>query len=398
VVEEEEEVIVEEEVEEEEEVIVEEEEEETAPTANVPKYGGVLKIGQRSDITHFCVITGQAMAARTAMVTNEGLWAADWTRGPAGGYGTSESDWSGSTYAGEKLRDGRIAESWELPKKIEGETATVIWNIRKGIYWALNPASEASSLVGGRELTADDVVFTLDKSTNYSGAYLYRGNPELRVAKITSPEPWTVKMEVPWDSLASALERFGEFARMMPPEVWDKYGDMKNWKNNVGTGPFMLTDVVVGSSLTMMRNTNYWMEDPIGPGKGNQLPYMDSVKYLVIPDASTVYAALRTGKLDWLGKGAAGFGVEISREDAVELKNTTPELMSKRIALSDSSGTIALKLDKEPFNDIKVRQALMMATDFETIKKEYFDGEAQIVPSSRLPPPRQTSFSCLFLL
>ncbi|MFC2056431.1 ABC transporter substrate-binding protein [Chloroflexota bacterium] len=364
--------------EEEEEVIVEEEEEVVAPTVEVPKYGGMLKVGHVRNLTNFGLITGQVQGARTASITNEGLWAADWARGPAGGYGTNESDWSGSTYAGE-LRDGRIAESWELPTKIEGEIGTIIFHIRQGIHWALNPDSEASRLVGGREVTADDVVFTLTALTTDPRAYLYKQAPDLRVAKVTSPEPWTVKLEIPWESFATALERLGEFTRIVPPEVMEKYDTMGDWKNSVGTGPFMLTDVITSSTMTMMRNPNYWMKDPIGPGKGNQLPYMDAVKYFIIPDRSTVLAALRTAKLDWTGEGSAGFGVAVALKDVVQLKKTTPQLMSSEIELSDAAGVIALKIDRPPFNDIKVRRALMMATDFEAIKRDLFGGEAQVV-------------------
>ncbi|MFC2056006.1 ABC transporter substrate-binding protein [Chloroflexota bacterium] len=375
--------VVEEEVVEEEEVVVEEEEVEeeeevVAPTVEAPKYGGVLKVGQSRDITNFGLITGQAQAARTGCITNEGLWAADWARGPAGGYGTNESNWSGAIYSGE-LRDGRIAESWELPTKIEGETGAIIFHVRQGVHWAFNPASEASRLVNGRELIADDVVFTLTELTTNSRAYLYKQSPDLRVAKITSPEPWTVKIEIPWESIATAIDRLGEFTRIVPPEVMEKYGTMRDWKVSVGTGPFMLTDVIPGSTLTMMRNPNYWMKDPIGLGKGNQLPYLDSVKYFIIPDRSTIFAALRTAKLDWLGKGAAGFGMDIPLKDVDQFKRTTPQLMSKNIAVTDTGGNIALKLDREPFNDIRVRRALMMATDFEAIKRDFLGGEAQIV-------------------
>ncbi|MFC2056774.1 ABC transporter substrate-binding protein [Chloroflexota bacterium] len=373
VVEEEEEEVVEEEVMEEEE-----EEEAVAPTVEVPKYGGMLRVGQSKNLTNFCLITGQAQGARTAFITNEGLWGGDWTRGPAGGYGTNESNWSGTIYSG-RLRDGRIAESWELPTKIEGETGAIIFHIRQGIHWALNPASEASSLVGGRELTADDVIFCMKQSITEEVAYLYKVHPELRTAKITSPEPWTVKLEIPWDSLATAIERFGGWLKIVPPEVMAKYGTMGDWKVSVGTGPFMLTDVVPGSTATMMRNPNYWMKDPIGPGKGNQLPYMDGVKYFMIPDRSTMLAALRTAKLDWLGRGSAKFGAEIPLKDVIGLKKTTPQLMSKNAALTDIGNTIAFKLDREPFNDIRVRRAMMMAIDFEAIKRDLFLGEAQIV-------------------
>ena len=53
-----------------------------------------------------------------------------------------------------------------------------------------------------------------------------------------------------------------------------------------------------GSSVTYTRNPNYWEKDPIGPGKGNQLPYLDGIRDLVIPDLSTRISALRTGKID----------------------------------------------------------------------------------------------------
>ncbi|MFC2057162.1 ABC transporter substrate-binding protein [Chloroflexota bacterium] len=375
VVEEEEEVIVEEEVEE-EEVIVEEEV--VAPGVEVPKYGGVLTVGQERDITRWDEVVGSPSQAFTQHVTNEDLWGGDWARGPAGGYGTNESDWSGHIYAG-NLKDGRIAESWELPTKIEGEKGAIIFHIRQGVHWALNPDSEASRLVGGREVTADDVIFSLKQIITDRRAHIYRGNPELRVAEITSPEPWTVKVEVPWESFATAIERFGECVKMVPPEVVEEYGDMSDWKNSVGTGPFMLTDVVPGSSMMMVRNPNYWMKDPIGPGKGNQLPYMDGVKYLIIPDVSTLHAALRTGKVDWLGRGGAEYGAKIALNDTITLKRTAPQLMSKTIALTSVGTTIALKINKEPLNDIRVRRALMMAIDFEAIKRDFLGGEAQIV-------------------
>ena len=42
------------------------------------------------------------------------------------------------------------------------------------------------------------------------------------------------------------------------------------------------------------------MKNPIGPGEGDHLPYIDAVKYLILPDLSTRLAAFRTGKIDYL--------------------------------------------------------------------------------------------------
>ncbi|MBI2829574.1 MAG: ABC transporter substrate-binding protein [Chloroflexi bacterium] len=343
-----------------------------APAVEKPKYGGVLRIGRTADIIDFDGVVGVVYRASTFMVTNEPLFSGDWAKGPAGGYGSNETTW-------DQLLDiwphkaGVVAESWEIPNKIEGDTGTMVWHIRKGVRWALNPDSEASRLVNGRELTADDVVFTLKTSVTDARAYLYRSNPELRTAKITAPDKWTVKIELPWDTFATGVTRFGDYSPIVPPEVLEKWGldAMKDWKKSVGTGPFMLTDFVRASSATLVRNPNYWMKDPVGPGKGNQLPYLDGVKLLIVPDKSTLYAGVRTGKIDWV--------TAIMPEDLSEFNKTTPQLKSHQYSVSTAGNAIGMRTDKPPFNDIRVRRALMMGIDFERIKRDYFKGNAQIL-------------------
>ena len=54
---------------------------------------------------------------------------------------------------------------------------------------------------------------------------------------------------------------------MYPPDVIEQHGDAKDWRNLVGTGPFMLTDYVEGSSLTFEKNPNYWGFDEKYPEK-----------------------------------------------------------------------------------------------------------------------------------
>ena len=66
----------------------------------------------------------------------------------------------------------------------------------------------------------------------------------------------------------------------------------------MGNGPFIMKDFVSNSSATFVRNPNYWGKDPIGPGKGKQLPYLDRIDLFIIADTSTNQAAFRTGKLD----------------------------------------------------------------------------------------------------
>jgi peptide/nickel transport system substrate-binding protein len=115
--------------------------------------------------------------------------------------------------------------------------------------------------------------------------------------------------------------------------------------------------------------------NPVGPGKGDQLPYADKVKRLVIPDTSTFYAAIRTGKLDMTALG----GVNV--DDFEELRRSAPDLEYLEY-LGDGFGNahavnFNLADKNKPWADKRVRQALMMAIDYDSIINGYFKGKAE---------------------
>ena len=125
------------------------------PTSDVPQYGGTLvRIG--GDPTRWDPIGG----ATSPVLSTQELWAGDWSKGPAGGYGTGETDWAHNADRFDR-KVGMIAETTKWTFDIAKDDATIVYQIRQDIHYALNPASEASRLVNGRELTADDVVFVL---------------------------------------------------------------------------------------------------------------------------------------------------------------------------------------------------------------------------------------------
>ena len=67
-----------------------------------------------------------------------------------------------------------------------------------------------------------------------------------------------------------------------PPEVIRQHGDIKDWRNLVGTGPMELTDVVENSSLKWTRVPDYWGFDEKFPQ--NRLPYVDEINAVVMTD------------------------------------------------------------------------------------------------------------------
>jgi len=60
----------------------------------------------------------------------------------------------------------------------------------------------------------------------------------------------------------------------------------------------MVENVIEAGSATWKRNPDYWMQDPLHPQ--NQLPYVDTLTGVVMPDETAALSALRTHQLDML--------------------------------------------------------------------------------------------------
>ncbi|MEK7152361.1 MAG: ABC transporter substrate-binding protein, partial [Patescibacteria group bacterium] len=290
--------------------------------------------------------------------------------------GTNETDWYYGMLGQFGLLKGHLAESFELIKP-----GTIIFHVRQGVHWALNPKSAASQLVNGREFTADDVVFSLTRHalksplTTMYQRFTAIGKPPT----ITKLDKYTVEVKVDPDMLGYGLTMLGNFTLMWPHEVIEKYGDMKDWRNSVGTGPFMVTEYVAGSAMTYVRNPNFFMTDPVGPGKGNQLPYLDGFRTLIIPDPSTSQAAFRTGKIDRMDS--------LTGEDWEGFMKQRPDLKYKA---SLSIGSLpAGRLDKPalPFKDIRVRQAMNLAVNKKEILDNYYKGRGALFAVPVPPGP-----------
>ena len=105
------------------------------------------------------------------------------------------------------------------------------------------------------------------------------------------------------------------------------------------------------------------MTDPNHPQ--NKLPYADTIRGLIILDHSTQLAALRTHKLDL---------ISVNWDKVAGLKQSNPELLFK--LRTNGANVIFMRTDIAPFNDVRVRQALAMGVDRQTIIDEYFKGNA----------------------
>ncbi len=172
--------------------------------------------------------------------------------------------------------------------------------------------------MNGREVTADDVVYSLERFRTVKGnanAYMLDA-----VAKVEAPDRATVRVTLkePFAWFLDMLAFPGAVV-IVARECVEKFGDLKKPEAVVGTGPWMLDSYRPNVGLTMVRNPQYFL-----PG----LPYIDRVELVVDEDNASRVSAFLAGKYD-LGWETPGI---INRTDWVQIKNTLkqrrPNLLS----------------------------------------------------------------------
>ena len=331
----------------------------TGKVVTAPEYGGTLTLPYVlvGDTTDYFVSGHYAGFIIDGV--NEQLACGDW------GLDREEYDFRDS-YVPTFAFTGCLAESWETPDPL-----TYIFHIRQGVHWHDKPP------MNGRELTADDVVYTFQRN-NVLGDFTE--DPGVPSAAFTLPwesveatDKYTVVMKMTERSEGALRTIISQAMHwILPPEVIEQYGDYADWRNVVGTGPMMLTDYVEGVSKTYTRNPDYWGYDEKYPE--NRLPYLDEVRRLYMAEEATRISALRSGKVDMLHQTGGG---AISSFDVVRsLQRTNPDIEISPY-FQGSYTTFTLNIRNAPFDDIRVRHALQMALDLETISDTYFAGFAR---------------------
>ena len=349
----------------------------TTAAGEQPQYGGDYTLALTAQQTSFDTDITSWGGYLIEHLTNNTLIGGNWAKGPEGD-NTADFDTSTPMLS---VNTGDLASSWELVGN-----NTIVFNIRQGVYFGLNQASPASQLVNGRELTAADVAYTIRRQFNIEptvslpNAYaLTRMTPPERPITVVATDKYTVTITGTPGYIGSLFYWVGEMVGINPPEIVQKYGDMTNAWNDVGTDPFLFSDYVQNSSLTAIRNPNYYEKNPVGVGEGNQLPYLDEVKFLIIPDPSTQLAAFRTGKVDVL--------TSVSLDNYQQLIKNNSTLQSKKL-ISNPDG-LAMRVDNPtlPWSNLQVRQALQLGLDRQTIANDYDQGQAEIL-AFPVPPRR----------
>lgn len=237
--------------------------------------------------------------------------------------------------------EGDLAESWTQPNE-----NTYVFKLRRGVRWHNKPP------VNGRELTADDVKYSLERFMTVKGnsnAYMLKS-----VDKVEAPDKYTVRITTKepfaWllDMLASPMA-----VAIVARECVEKFGDLKKPEAFIGTGPWMLDSYRPNQGYTLVRHPQYFLAG---------LPHIDRVEVTVDEDNASRIAAFLSGKYD-LGWENPGL---INRTDWVQikdkLKTTRPALRTVEFPTNQLTH-ISMRTDQKPFSDARVRQAIALSLD-----------------------------------
>ena len=261
--------------------------------------------------------------------------------------------------------------------ELQPKLATEYSSSEDGLTWTFQ-LREGVTFHDGTDFNADAVVFNFERWMDPENPYhqgdfpyypfLYGGfkgdeNHLIEHVIATGEHELEIKLKRKTAPFLSylAISMFG----IASPAAIEQYG-AELYEHPVGTGPFMFEEWSRNSTITLVKNPDYWME-----GK----PYLDKLIYQVIPENAARLNALQTGEIDVLDGMNAGDTNIVEEAQGLELQKRP----------SFNIGYMAFNMEKEPFDDPLVRKAINMAINKEEIVDAFYNGLADTA-TSPLPP------------
>ena len=247
---------------------------------------------------------------------------------------------------------GSIAESIDVPDD------------RSSVSFRINPKAKFSD---GHPITSEDIAFTW-------GLLKEKGKPNMRasygkVQKIETPDSSTIRFD-----LSGVGDRELPLILGLMPVLAKHATDVEKFEETsltplLGSGPYLVSEVKPGESITYKRNPDFWGKDlPINRGLYNA----DEYKFDYYRDANTLFEAFKGGLYDirsednptrWVtGYDFPRMTEQKAVKDAIPMR--TPKGMT----------ALAMNTRKPVFSDIRTREALSYLFDFEWVNKSLFEG------------------------
>lgn len=230
-----------------------------------------------------------------------------------------------------------------LAEEITPNHDATLWTIRlrKGVTFH-----------NGRELTADDVIFSFEREVDpkhpMPGA---AGLSPVDVPGMKKLDPLTVRVPcyVPFSTFAETIAQVG-YGNIVPVDF--------DPKDPVGTGPFKYKSFTPGQQSVFVRNENYWRSG---------LPYLSELVLDDVSDQTSQVNGLLSGQFD-----------VVNLLSVAATKSVTDGGGKLLIAAGGGWTPFTMRLDRPPFDDVRVRQAMRYIVNRPEMMEAVFGGKGTL--------------------
>ena len=241
--------------------------------------------------------------------------------------------------------EGVLAKYWE----ITDDFRSIIFHLRKDVKWH-----------DGKTFTANDVAFSIYYLANpdYTGKMYkvvapikgvkdFRNNQILKIDGVEIIDSYTIKIST--STVYAPLIEYISNLKIFPKHIWENINDTEALSNKgllletIGTGPYFLESMVIGKSITMKRNSDYW------GGKVN----IEFITFEVISNKSAKIKMINN-KLDF---------TQIITMDKNEFKLYKNAGLSIQKVNYNSFQSIVINTENFFLKDVFIRQAIARAID-----------------------------------
>jgi len=275
--------------------------------------------------------------------------------------------------AGAVMNDALLTPSLDEPSTEYGLVASSVWHPedRSMVVFRLRPEARFHD---GAPITPEDVIWSMqalrDAHPQYNAYY-----------KNISRAEQTGEREVTFTFSIAGNRELPLITGQLPvlPKHWWTGKDAQGRPRDInattletplGSGAYVATVVKPGASILMRRVPDYWGKDlAVNLGQNN----FDAIEYIYFRDANVAFEAFKGGQYDWRTEVSSKTWATGYDFPAVQ----AGKVVKEEITLSQVNGmqSWAMNIRRPKFQDVRVRQALNHAFDFEWANQNLFYGQ-----------------------
>ena len=320
------------------------------------------------------VTGGVALAACTPSATTPGA------QGSAAASGPKSLLWGGANMVS-RLDPQASATYWDLAmfenvfdtlttRKAPPNSGTLQprlateWKLLNDTTWQfkLRPGVKFHN---GDPLTSADIKFTLERAIDPQGSSVWKTAFPL-LSRVEAVDETTVNIVTKAVDPLFPARVIGQGSWVMPSKYFTSVGAGEFEKKPVGSGPFTVREIVLGDHIVLDANKTYW----------GGAPNVDQVVLKAIPEVSARMTAL-------ISTNESNFSENLPADQVSKVASGATTKVVDIPYTGDYSVTPNLAV--KPLGDVRVRQALSLAIDRDSLIKNLFNGKGRI-PSGAIPP------------